>query len=183
MLGGIVLNERDVIQLLRHYRHDWSNDIQVIMGYAQMGKLDKVQEKLAQVSKKLEDEQRIQNTPLPKSILTMMKLNVQLEQFQLKPAVNVDKDMDKDFSFIDDKLAHHLHQVFMACSEHAIELVLYDATINIQQVSEDQLFVKLEFSDRFDRMRELKEKLLKFKSTMSIENHNKTGFQAEWIVK
>lgn len=171
------MNERDVIQLLRHYRHDWSNDIQVIMGYAQMGKLDKVQEKLAQVSNKLEDEQRLQNTPFPKSILTMMKLNVQLEQFQLNPDVIV----EKDFSFIDDKLARHLQQVFMTFSEHAIELVLYQATINIQQVSDDQLFVKLQFSDRFDRMRELKEKLLKFESTMSIESES--GFQAGWIVK
>src|SRR5690625_449462 len=58
------------------YRHDLMNDLQLIQGYASMGKNDKSNEKLKQFIHKLNMERQLQTLDAPEFTLWLIKLKL-----------------------------------------------------------------------------------------------------------
>lgn len=51
-----VLRPEDLIAIINRLRHDWMNDLQVLIGYVQMNRQDKIREYIARLSDKLTRE-------------------------------------------------------------------------------------------------------------------------------
>ncbi|MDI6601899.1 MAG: Spo0B domain-containing protein [Thermoanaerobacteraceae bacterium] len=54
-----MLAEEDLIKILRDYRHIYMNDLQVIMGYIQLGQQDRAVEYIKKISRVMDAESRI----------------------------------------------------------------------------------------------------------------------------
>ncbi|QKY69573.1 Spo0B domain-containing protein [Lentibacillus sp. CBA3610] len=59
------MEEKEVIQLLRHYRHDLMNHLQIVQGYLSMGKMEKAQKKLTNYMQLLQEEGKLVNMHAP----------------------------------------------------------------------------------------------------------------------
>lgn len=60
------------LDVLSHQRHDWMNDLQLIYGYAKMGKFDRVEEIVTRVSESMHKESRIAKLGLPELVFYLM---------------------------------------------------------------------------------------------------------------
>lgn len=171
------MKEEEAVDLLRYYRHDWLNDLQVIMGYAQMGKLAKVEEKIANAVTRMDADQKLQSIPFPKTVIAIMQFYWNSEQFRLTPKV----DSKITIALDDTKLANQINQIFTAFSEHAMNLVLYHGTIRIQEMNQVQLEITFEFSERFEQLEELKVKLAAIDTKIDISNHEAESIRITWV--
>ncbi|PKR79112.1 hypothetical protein CEY16_05000 [Halalkalibacillus sediminis] len=54
------MKDSDVLELLRHYRHDLLNDLQLIQGFASMGKYEYSNKKIQALIKRLSSERLLQ---------------------------------------------------------------------------------------------------------------------------
>jgi stage 0 sporulation protein B (sporulation initiation phosphotransferase) len=54
-----VRDKEEFVHYLKHYRHDWLNDIQVIQGYLSLGKIDSAKRVLDQVIMRSHDESKV----------------------------------------------------------------------------------------------------------------------------
>lgn len=175
------MKEEDVVKILRHYRHDCFNDIQVVMGYAQMGKLDKVQNKLTEIAERMAKEQKLQNIPLPETVVAILQSKFYYNQFQLQTSVIIQDNASIQQD--DQKLAKQIEQIFTFFSEHAMNLVLYHGTIKIQQLNRQELKLTIDLSNGFDQPDELIEKLKQIDEKIEISNPDPEKFQVGWVAK
>ncbi|WP_017472711.1 Spo0B domain-containing protein [Amphibacillus jilinensis] len=136
------MDEKEIVNLLRHYRHDWSNDLQVIMGYAQMGKLDKVQQKSAEVAERLMREQQFQNMDLPATILKLMRLNNLETGIRWEPVIEIVEPPIIN----DHQLAHLVESVHQIISKYLMNSMLYHGTIKFQQFKKQPFRLILEIN-------------------------------------
>ncbi|WP_179218704.1 Spo0B domain-containing protein [Saccharibacillus sp. O23] len=58
--------------VLSHQRHDWMNDLQLIYGYAKMGKSERIEEIVTRVSESMHTESRIAKLGLPELVFYLM---------------------------------------------------------------------------------------------------------------
>lgn len=101
IIGGILVEEKEVMDLLRYYRHDIMNDLQVIHAYTSMGKLEKVEEKLANYMANFDEERKLMNLNAPKLSLWLIPFNSIHPNFRITYAIRGEKI---DISDIDEKL-------------------------------------------------------------------------------
>lgn len=78
------MEKMDTVQLLRHYRHDYLNKIQLIKGYLSLGKLDKVNEVLEDIVKLSENETNLSNLNMPLLAELFLTYNWQVSSVKLK---------------------------------------------------------------------------------------------------
>ncbi|WP_066194403.1 MULTISPECIES: Spo0B domain-containing protein [Gracilibacillus] len=78
------MEEHDVVEMLRHYRHDWLNDLQLILGYAQLGKLEKVENKITDIMDRSNQEKGLDRLNIPKTMVWLYQLNWRSASFQLQ---------------------------------------------------------------------------------------------------
>lgn len=62
------------LNVLSHQRHDWMNDLQLIFGYARMGKSERVEEIVSRVSAEMHKEGRIAKLGLPELVFYLMTI-------------------------------------------------------------------------------------------------------------
>ncbi|MBM7541771.1 Spo0B domain-containing protein [Amphibacillus cookii] len=145
------MDEKEIVNLLRHYRHDWSNDLQVIMGYAQMGKLDKVQQKSAEVAERLMREQQFQNMDLPATILKLMQLNSLETGLKWEPII--ENEMPPVVN--DHHLADLIEAVHQIISKYLMNSTFYHGTIKFQQFKNQSFRLTLELEQALKDLDEL----------------------------
>ncbi|MCU9614000.1 sporulation initiation phosphotransferase B [Caldibacillus lycopersici] len=69
------MKEQDIVNLLRHSRHDWLNKIQLIKGYLSFGKLERVNEIIEEIVRQSENESKLSNLPLPQFSALLLTYN------------------------------------------------------------------------------------------------------------
>ncbi|EGG34140.1 Spo0B domain-containing protein [Paenibacillus sp. HGF5] len=57
--------EQTAIQMLNHHRHDWMNELQILYGYIQLGKLDKTVGSVERIKDRMATESRISKLGIP----------------------------------------------------------------------------------------------------------------------
>ncbi|MBB6451910.1 stage 0 sporulation protein B (sporulation initiation phosphotransferase) [Salirhabdus euzebyi] len=77
------MKEEEVMHLLSHYRHDLLNDIQLIHGYASMGNLDKIKEKVKNVIDHFNQERLLTNLNCPHFMIWVLTFHTKYNQFKL----------------------------------------------------------------------------------------------------
>ena|SRR5690554_6918087 len=123
------MNEREAIDLLKHYRHRYANFLQLIISYAQLGKLDVVQEKAADLIKIMGEDRRFHNLPLPKTIVTILQLNSEKSGLEWTPIVDCEKSPITD----DQQVSEIINEIHQHINEQTMNLSVYHGTITFQQ--------------------------------------------------
>ncbi len=182
-MGGVQMNEEEVIQLLRHYRHDWMNELQLIMGYAQMGNIEKVQEKVNQAVEHAALDRKLQSIPLPKTALWIMQFNWEFANFRMTHDVKVNQTITVD----DQTVVDQLKQLMTYLVEHSLKMSLYHVTLVLRETDQHQLEILLRLDGEIENERTLIEKLKTMNPSMQVnsktnqqENHD---LDLTWLVK
>lgn len=133
------MGERDTVEILRHARHDWMNQIQLIKGYLSLGKIEKVQEIINQIIKSSENESRISNIRMPQLATLLLTYNWEPTKIVLKFEVEGSGHYNDDETNLVNwfkEFLHILEESATIVDEHElhIRIILDDSSIrfNIQ---------------------------------------------------
>jgi stage 0 sporulation protein B (sporulation initiation phosphotransferase) len=92
------MNEKDVLNVLQHYRHDLMNDLQLVYGYLSMGKLDHVKKKINERMVKGNEERKLLNLGVDKFALWIIRFNHIYDHLHLNYQIHIENkqlhDMD-----------------------------------------------------------------------------------------
>lgn len=61
--------EQNAIQTLNHHRHDWMNELQILYGYIQLGKLDKSVQCVERIKERMLQDSKISKLGIPSLVL------------------------------------------------------------------------------------------------------------------
>lgn len=81
-------NSREVIELLRHYRHDWLNVLQLIKGNLALNKLDRVEDIINDIVLQSENESKLSNLHIPSVAELFFTFNWTSHYFRLEYEVS-----------------------------------------------------------------------------------------------
>ncbi len=152
-----MITEEEAIELLRHYRHDWMNQVQLLLGYASMGKMDKVQEKLKENVALMDQERKITNLRIPKTALWVINFNTQYENFRLTYRV---EEESVDLSDHDDRLHNQLQQAMNVFHSFGDPYELYHGQLFIKGNNQTNALIELAFSGAFRQINNIEQQLL-----------------------
>ncbi|WP_226037033.1 Spo0B domain-containing protein [Aquibacillus saliphilus] len=153
-----MMKEEDTVNLLRHYRHDWLNTVQLLMGYTSLGKTDKVQEKLKESVDNAEQERKLVNLNMPKTALWMIGFNWRHDNFRIEYKVEID---NKNLSNYDESLHLQLEETIHLLKAHATQMELYTGTFLFRPTNDQGVELELSIAGMFEQIEELERKLLK----------------------
>lgn len=95
------MEEKKVMELLRYYRHDIMNDLQVVHAYAKLEKVDKVQEKIAGYMIHFDEERKLMSLHAPNLALWLIPFNSIHPNFRLTYTIRSEgldiSDLDQKF--------------------------------------------------------------------------------------
>lgn len=85
------MNEQDFVRLLRYYRHDFMNDLQIVHGYLSIGQIDKVKDKVDQIIVNSNEERKLINSEAPHFILWILQFNGLHTNIKLDYGINLEQ--------------------------------------------------------------------------------------------
>lgn len=68
-------NEWDIIEVLRHFRHDWLNKLQLIKGNIDLNKIDRAKEIIEEIVIEAQHETKLSNLHVPAFAALLLKAN------------------------------------------------------------------------------------------------------------
>ena len=93
------MDEKEVVNVLRHYRHDLMNDLQIVYGYLSMGNIESVQKKLSDCLAHYNEERKLMSLGAPKFALWIIRFNSIFNSFHLSYQIHTENkqlhDIDK----------------------------------------------------------------------------------------
>ncbi|SEO35739.1 Sensor_kinase_SpoOB-type, alpha-helical domain [Amphibacillus marinus] len=149
------MNHEEVVKLVRHYRHDWSNHLQLIMGYAQMGNLARVQENVAEFADLLVQEQALQSMPIPQTIVTLMQLQHQQDAIQLRTEV----DCIGHPKVTDERLSAMITAIYTVLLQQAVTLTTYHVTMKFHQETDKSFQLLVDVNPPIEQLEESVKKI------------------------
>ncbi len=126
------MEEKDVIKVLRHYRHDLLNHLQIIHGYLSMGKTDKVKSKVTEYLQLLDEERKLVNLNAPLFALSLIQFDSLHTNFRLTYDIHTD---NKDLQHIDEVLESSMNQLMSQIKNMSDETELYELHLKMYEVS------------------------------------------------
>lgn len=96
--GGIPEPSEADLRLLRlfnHYRHDWMNNIQVIMGYIQLKKVDKLSDLMEKIKEKVRVESCVSKLGLPSLIVYLLSFQAEVKELELQIRIEEEIHLQK----------------------------------------------------------------------------------------
>ncbi|WP_158234673.1 Spo0B domain-containing protein [Lentibacillus sediminis] len=87
------MKETEVLKLLTYYRHDLMNQLQVVQGYAMMGKMEKTQAKLHDVISHYQEERQLMALKAPAFILWLLQFNHNSQNLRLDYHIRTEKNL------------------------------------------------------------------------------------------
>ncbi|WP_058307254.1 Spo0B domain-containing protein [Gracilibacillus massiliensis] len=149
------MKEQDVVEMLRHYRHDWLNDLQLILGYAQLGKLDKIQSKITDIIDRSNQERGLDRLNIPKTFVWLYQLNWRSDSFELQ----FQSLMDQQTVIIDDDaLLSNIQKIFQILPSYQKEYQQYNGTLIFKELNHT-LHIHLTFDLDWNDLSALKQEL------------------------
>lgn len=80
--------DQRILRLFNHYRHDWMNDIQILMGYVQLKKYDKLSPLMEKIKAKVQQESYVSKLGLPHLILHLLTFQSEVKELALDIRLN-----------------------------------------------------------------------------------------------
>ncbi|MBP1947665.1 Spo0B domain-containing protein [Virgibacillus litoralis] len=130
------MEEKDVIKVLRHYRHDLLNHLQIIQGYLSMGKTDKVESKVKEYLQLLDEERKLVNLNAPLFALSLIQFDSLHSNFRLTYHIHTNK---KDLQYLDEVMESSLNQLMSQIKNTSDETELYEMHLQMYEVSSSSM--------------------------------------------
>lgn len=83
----------DLIAIVNRHRHDWMNDLQVLFGYVQMNKQDKIKEYISRLSDKLTRESLVSKLADPNLVAYLLRFRAVSDRLGLEVVPNGEIDL------------------------------------------------------------------------------------------
>ncbi|HET7522411.1 MAG TPA: Spo0B C-terminal domain-containing protein [Bacillales bacterium] len=99
----------DPLELLRHSRHDWLNDIQLIKANLSLNRLDRVHEIIEEITSRSQNESKLTNLHIPKVAVLLLTSNWETHPYRLQVEVAGD---ERNLSAVQQDLFHGLVSFF-----------------------------------------------------------------------
>ncbi len=168
------LKEQDVVEMLRHYRHDWLNDLQLILGYAQLGKLDKIQSKITDIIERANQERGLDHLNIPKTFVWLYQLNWRSDSFQL----HFQSLVEAQPVIIDDTaLLTKIQKIFRILPSYQKEYHQYIGTLIFKKVNHT-IHIHLTFDKDWNDLSSLKQELQSLPFIKEIKDEER--LHIEW---
>ncbi|MDR7001498.1 stage 0 sporulation protein B (sporulation initiation phosphotransferase) [Neobacillus niacini] len=89
------MKDLDIVEVLRHSRHDWLNRLQLIKGNLDLNKIDRAKEIIDEIVIDTQQESKLSNLQMPMFASLLLKSNWDNHHFQLEFEVLSDTDSKK----------------------------------------------------------------------------------------
>ncbi|MBU8916609.1 sporulation initiation phosphotransferase B [Bacillus sp. FJAT-29953] len=120
--------EWDIIEVLRHSRHDWLNKLQLIKGNLDLNRIDRVKEVITEIVVEAQHETKLSNLGLPQFASLLFTANWESHSFQLEYEVFEDSEYIKinDFKLTEwtKSLFTGLNQAIEAFQENHLSITI-----------------------------------------------------------
>ncbi|MFD2926100.1 Spo0B domain-containing protein [Halobacillus naozhouensis] len=150
------MSKEEIIAILRHKRHDWMNQIQLVQGYASMGKMDKLQIQLNKISHDSEQERRLLNSGAYEFTVWLLTFNWTQEQYRLVYTIQNNVDLPRH----DQKMTAYAKRLLILLDEFSKKDELYEGSVQVYQgAGSHQLGITWEWKGNFTYPMQLNKKL------------------------
>lgn len=109
--------EWDIVEVLRHSRHDWLNRLQLIKGNLDLNRIDRAKAYINEIVIEAQHETKLCNLYMPLFASLLLKTNWEKHSFLLEYEVLNDSESVK----INDELMTKWTSSFFSCLDQAIE--------------------------------------------------------------
>ncbi|MBD7935690.1 MULTISPECIES: Spo0B C-terminal domain-containing protein [Cytobacillus] len=107
----------DIVEVLRHARHDWLNKIQLIKGNLSLNKVERAKEIIDEIVVEAQQEAKLSNLQMPQFASLLFTYNWQNPKFQLEYDVYEVFKCDQ----LDDKSLTDWTRSFFSCLNDAVQ--------------------------------------------------------------
>lgn len=155
------MEERDVVKVLQHYRHDLMNNLQIVHGYLSMGKIDKVENKMKECIAFYNEERKLMSLNMPKFALWIIRFNSVYDNFRLTYQLHTENKQLHDY---DELLVNRCNDIIskMKLNGDSQELIELHLELQEQQTDPSQIEVTILIKSGFCEQdkRKINEKLM-----------------------
>jgi stage 0 sporulation protein B (sporulation initiation phosphotransferase) len=109
--------EWDIVEVLRHSRHDWLNRLQLIKGNLDLNRIDRAKAYINEIVIEVQHESKLSNFHMPGFASLLLKANWEKHLFQLEYEVLTDSEAVK----INDIILSIWTKSLFSCLDQAIE--------------------------------------------------------------
>lgn len=138
------MSEWGSLQLLRHARHDWLNDIQLINAYLSMGRMEQAKEVIEAVTATAYNHSKLTSMNIPNTAEMLITYNWEAHVCTLQVEVI---GQVEDLSCCENQLFSFLQQL-LACMEQAVDQVEENSVLITFLLNEEGHFLTVDFSGR-----------------------------------
>lgn len=122
------MDEQDMIQLLRYYQHDLLNELQIIQGYASIGKIETVKEKVEECVSLYQQERKLLHLNIPKFTIWLMRVVHEHQHICISYDIQLDQT---DISCSDHMFLNVSQSIIRHINEYGSDLELHEIHIKI----------------------------------------------------
>lgn len=110
--------EWDIVEVLRHSRHDWLNRLQLIKGNLDLNRIDRAKEVIEEIIIEAQQEAKLTNLKIPLFASLLLKSNWENHSFKVEYEVLQDLESFQ----MNEELMTHWTSLFFNCLDEAIEV-------------------------------------------------------------
>ncbi|MEC5422051.1 Spo0B domain-containing protein [Virgibacillus sp. C22-A2] len=130
------MNEKEVVRVLQHYRHDLMNKMQIIQGYLSMGKVEIVETKVTDFLEYFNEERKLLSLNAPKFILWVIQFNNKYENFRLTYKIHTG---NKKLQAIDNLLVEQFNMILVCLTKICDKTRLFELNLQISETEKPSL--------------------------------------------
>ncbi|MFC3039272.1 Spo0B domain-containing protein [Virgibacillus xinjiangensis] len=124
------MEEKEVINVLQHYRHDLMNNLQVVQGYLTMGRSEKVKSKIESMLQDYKEESRLMGLKAPCFTLWVLRFDHLHSNLRMKYRI---KTESKDLSTADKVVTELCKKTVDWLREACEETRMYDIILEVTE--------------------------------------------------
>lgn len=111
-------NERHFVRIMNHVRHQWMNELQILYGYIQLKKYDKLQCALEKIKAKAQQESFISRLGIPSLVAFLFYYRAQHQVLQLEVEMLEEIDL-RELPLRSRQVAELIQEIILAFEQHA----------------------------------------------------------------
>lgn len=152
------MDSKETINLFDHRRHDQMNDLQLLLSYTAMGKIDRVEKILREKVNEANQERKLSNLNIPETALWVMSFNWNHDDIRLAYEIKLEKT---DLSAYDDQIKRTSQRVIETIRLFFVPFYLYQLSFFIESPAKEKAVaeVKLIIKGEFQSIEHLEEQL------------------------
>lgn len=129
--------EEEVVNILRHYRHDLINKLQIVHGYLTMKKYDKLGQTLDELFKELDEERKLLHLGIPQFTLWVVCFNTSYSNFRLSYKIHTNTALPKEMDTYAVSVSQSIMKILEQCCK---PFELHEMNLEISEKHSEFLF-------------------------------------------